>query len=317
MENRELSMHEKPKTQNYTHLAPLSVNTLKKHMFGLEDILRGIVKQRLSGQKLGFAVDVSYYKGSADGYVDSVRWRDCTCRARTTCHEEALAEAARADESAVPEKVDLRWVPPTSNDVERLFSRAGILYSRLRRSLNPMTLETMSMPTLLLLLRSASSRPGVMNVSGRSEPISLPESMSTPLLLLLRSASSRPGLWTSEGSRGSCAAEAAWINSTRCRAAAGSSTRATFGSYPRESALLAGLPGSATYSGLSVNLCASGTDAQSSVLGSGGITKVLGRPCDVGEARGGAQAGEKFVVGAVLVVGEVLRAEEAVGVSGV
>ncbi|KAE9109090.1 hypothetical protein PF005_g14088 [Phytophthora fragariae] len=180
-----------------------------------------------------------------------------------------------------------------------------------------MTLETMSMPTLLLLLRSASSRPGVMNVSGRSEPISLPESMSTPLLLLLRSASSRPGLWTSEGSRGSCAAEAAWINSTRCRAAAGSSTRATFGSYPRESALLAGLPGSATYSGLSVNLCASGTDAQSSVLGSGGITKVLGRPCDVGEARGGAQAGEKFVVGAVLVVGEVLRAEEAVGVSGV
>ncbi|KAE9314241.1 hypothetical protein PF008_g19533 [Phytophthora fragariae] len=71
MENRELSMHEKPKTQNYTHLAPLSVNTLKKHMFGLEDILRGIVKQRLSGQKLGFAVDVSYYKGSADGYVDS------------------------------------------------------------------------------------------------------------------------------------------------------------------------------------------------------------------------------------------------------
>ncbi|KAG2765428.1 hypothetical protein PC116_g21837 [Phytophthora cactorum] len=36
----------------------------------------------------------------------------------------------------------MKWVPPTSNDVERLFSRAGIVYSRLRRSLNPMTLET-------------------------------------------------------------------------------------------------------------------------------------------------------------------------------
>ncbi|KAE9265288.1 hypothetical protein PF008_g31896 [Phytophthora fragariae] len=49
MENRELSMCEKPKTRKYTHLAPLSVNTLKKHMFGLEDVVRGIVKQRLSG----------------------------------------------------------------------------------------------------------------------------------------------------------------------------------------------------------------------------------------------------------------------------
>ncbi|KAE9181133.1 hypothetical protein PF005_g22991, partial [Phytophthora fragariae] len=54
----------------------------------------------------------------------------------------SFAEAALADESAAPEQVDLRWVPPTSNDVERLFSRAGIIYSRLRRSLNPMTLET-------------------------------------------------------------------------------------------------------------------------------------------------------------------------------
>ncbi|KAG6958586.1 hypothetical protein JG688_00010448 [Phytophthora aleatoria] len=28
----------------------------------------------------------------------------------------------------------MKWVPPTSNDVERLFSRAGIVYSRLRMS---------------------------------------------------------------------------------------------------------------------------------------------------------------------------------------
>ncbi|GMF50913.1 unnamed protein product [Phytophthora fragariaefolia] len=40
-------------------------------------------------------------------------------------------------------RVDLSWVPPTSNNVERRFSRAGIMFSRLRRSLNPMTLETM------------------------------------------------------------------------------------------------------------------------------------------------------------------------------
>ncbi|KAE9327064.1 hypothetical protein PR003_g16094 [Phytophthora rubi] len=32
--------------------------TLKKHMFGLEDVVRRIVKQRFSGQKRGFAVDV-------------------------------------------------------------------------------------------------------------------------------------------------------------------------------------------------------------------------------------------------------------------
>ncbi|KAE9187127.1 hypothetical protein PF004_g22889 [Phytophthora fragariae] len=58
MENRELSMCEKPKTRKYTHLAHLRGNTLKKHMFGLEDVVRRIVKQRISGQKLGFAVDV-------------------------------------------------------------------------------------------------------------------------------------------------------------------------------------------------------------------------------------------------------------------
>ncbi|KAE9335795.1 hypothetical protein PR003_g12835 [Phytophthora rubi] len=38
-----------------------------------------------------------------------------------------------------------------------------------------------------------------------------------------------------------------------------------------------------------------GTDAQASVLRSGGATKVLGRPYDVG-ARGGTQTGEKLVV---------------------
>ncbi|OWY96458.1 LOW QUALITY PROTEIN: hypothetical protein PHMEG_00033269 [Phytophthora megakarya] len=35
----------------------------------------------------------------------------------------------------------LHWSPPTFNDVQRLFSRAGIVFSLLRRSLNPTTLE--------------------------------------------------------------------------------------------------------------------------------------------------------------------------------
>ncbi|GMF12480.1 unnamed protein product [Phytophthora lilii] len=56
----------------------------------------------------------------------------------------SFAEAALAEENATApqNQVDLRWIPPTSNDVERLFSRAGVVYSRIRRSLNPMTLET-------------------------------------------------------------------------------------------------------------------------------------------------------------------------------
>ncbi|OWY94177.1 hypothetical protein PHMEG_00036166 [Phytophthora megakarya] len=36
----------------------------------------------------------------------------------------------------------LHWSPPTSNDVQRLFSRAGIVFSHLRRGLNQTTLET-------------------------------------------------------------------------------------------------------------------------------------------------------------------------------
>ncbi|KAF1774318.1 hypothetical protein GQ600_19935 [Phytophthora cactorum] len=54
----------------------------------------------------------------------------------------SFAEATLYDEAPSPSVVDLKWVPPTSNDVERLFSRAGFVYSRLRRSLNSMTLET-------------------------------------------------------------------------------------------------------------------------------------------------------------------------------
>ncbi|KAG3133954.1 hypothetical protein PI126_g18918 [Phytophthora idaei] len=52
------------------------------------------------------------------------------------------AEAALSEGEPAASVANMKWVPPTSNDVERLFSRAGIVYSRLRRSLNPMTLET-------------------------------------------------------------------------------------------------------------------------------------------------------------------------------
>ncbi|KAE8950594.1 hypothetical protein PR002_g33225 [Phytophthora rubi] len=40
-----------------SHLDPLSINTLKKHMFGLEGAIQEYVKQRLAGQKNGFAID--------------------------------------------------------------------------------------------------------------------------------------------------------------------------------------------------------------------------------------------------------------------
>ncbi|ETN01356.1 hypothetical protein PPTG_17462 [Phytophthora nicotianae INRA-310] len=54
----------------------------------------------------------------------------------------SLAEDALNQEEVTSSREDLKWIPPISNDVERLFSRAGIVFSRLRRSLNPMTLET-------------------------------------------------------------------------------------------------------------------------------------------------------------------------------
>ncbi|ETP37440.1 hypothetical protein F442_14753 [Phytophthora nicotianae P10297] len=55
---------------------------------------------------------------------------------------QSFAEVALSQEEVTSSRENLKWIPPTSNDVERLFSRAGIVFSRLRRSLNPMTLET-------------------------------------------------------------------------------------------------------------------------------------------------------------------------------
>eukprot|EP00644_Phytophthora_capsici_P000742 jgi/Phyca11/109141/e_gw1.16.689.1 len=55
---------------------------------------------------------------------------------------QSFAEVALCQEEVTLSRDDLKWIPPTSSDVERLFSRAGIVFSRLRRSLNPMTLET-------------------------------------------------------------------------------------------------------------------------------------------------------------------------------
>ncbi|KAE9046065.1 hypothetical protein PR002_g1893 [Phytophthora rubi] len=39
--------------------------------------------------------------------------------------------------------IDLRWIPSTSNEVERLFSRAGLVFSVYRRAMHPTTLETL------------------------------------------------------------------------------------------------------------------------------------------------------------------------------
>lgn len=53
-----------------------------------------------------------------------------------------FAEAALSNDKPAPSRGDLKWIPPTSNDVERLISRAGIVFSRLRRGMNPATLES-------------------------------------------------------------------------------------------------------------------------------------------------------------------------------
>ncbi|KAF4139214.1 hypothetical protein GN958_ATG03815 [Phytophthora infestans] len=55
---------------------------------------------------------------------------------------QSFAEVALSQEEVTSSKEDLKWIPPTSNDVKRLFSLAEIVFSHLRRSLNPMTLET-------------------------------------------------------------------------------------------------------------------------------------------------------------------------------
>ncbi|KAG6949983.1 hypothetical protein JG687_00014514, partial [Phytophthora cactorum] len=54
----------------------------------------------------------------------------------------SFAEAALSKEAPTTSVAHLKSVPPTSNDISRLFSRAGIMYLRLRLSLNSMTLET-------------------------------------------------------------------------------------------------------------------------------------------------------------------------------
>ncbi|KAG2799228.1 hypothetical protein PC119_g22077 [Phytophthora cactorum] len=54
----------------------------------------------------------------------------------------SFAEAALSKEAPTTSVAQLKSVPPTSNDISRLFSRAGIMYLRLRLSLNSMTLET-------------------------------------------------------------------------------------------------------------------------------------------------------------------------------
>ncbi|KAG2760231.1 hypothetical protein PC116_g27310 [Phytophthora cactorum] len=57
MENRELGMCEKVKTRKFTRLSAVSVKTLKKTMFSLEVVVQASIKKKLSGKKVGFAID--------------------------------------------------------------------------------------------------------------------------------------------------------------------------------------------------------------------------------------------------------------------
>ncbi|KAG6592464.1 uncharacterized protein IUM83_19243 [Phytophthora cinnamomi] len=56
-ESRELSMRGKVKTQKYTHLKPIGVKALKKHVSAVEELVQTRVKHSLAGQRLGFLID--------------------------------------------------------------------------------------------------------------------------------------------------------------------------------------------------------------------------------------------------------------------
>ncbi|OWZ06336.1 hypothetical protein PHMEG_00021418 [Phytophthora megakarya] len=64
------------------------------------------------------------------------------CEPSIQTKKRSFAENALANDNPAPSSEDLKWIPPTSNDVERLFSRAGIVFSRLRRGMSPTTLES-------------------------------------------------------------------------------------------------------------------------------------------------------------------------------
>ncbi|GMF12414.1 unnamed protein product [Phytophthora lilii] len=54
--------------------------------------------------------------------------------------------------------IDLRWIPPTSNDVELLFSTAGLILTDRRQHRDPTTLKTL---VLLLGCGISSGQPSV------------------------------------------------------------------------------------------------------------------------------------------------------------
>ncbi|DAZ97177.1 TPA: hypothetical protein N0F65_004027 [Lagenidium giganteum] len=56
-----------------------------------------------------------------------------------------VAQLTRFRKIAGNEYVDVTWVPATSNDVERLFSVAGRVFSSMRPAMHPTTLETIVM----------------------------------------------------------------------------------------------------------------------------------------------------------------------------
>ncbi|KAG2792530.1 hypothetical protein PC111_g23423 [Phytophthora cactorum] len=49
----------------------------------------------------------------------------------------------QSDGKTVSRFIDLPWIPSTSNDVERLFSTAGIVLTDRRQRMHPTTLETL------------------------------------------------------------------------------------------------------------------------------------------------------------------------------
>ena len=80
--------------------------------------------------------------------------------------EEAIRNVRRRVE--IP-YINLERIPPTSNEVERLFSKAGQIFTIRRQAMNPMTLETLLLlqynrhvwdsKTVAIAIESVSKRP--------------------------------------------------------------------------------------------------------------------------------------------------------------
>ncbi|DBA02742.1 TPA: hypothetical protein N0F65_010670 [Lagenidium giganteum] len=123
-----LNVCEKPLTVQNTSLKSISTITLKKHLLAVARAVRDDVRALLHGKRLGILFDAWTEGGMHVVGVIAV------------AAEQALRSASQPKSSTYG---DQSWISPTSNEVERLFSKAGRIFSRDRRGMDACTLETL------------------------------------------------------------------------------------------------------------------------------------------------------------------------------